>query len=126
MIAYEVSKAALNRLTVATASARPGRGALQRRAARTDRHPDGCRRDRRTRWPHLSAQRAARNAMIPLRADGQRLGLANAALFLASDEADSSPACCFGRRGMRCGSVVEQPHAICTLGRMKAFIPACC
>lgn len=89
MIAYEVSKAALNRLTTATAQGSAAKGvrcnailpglmdtpmAIQGTAVRDGRGPE--------------EQRAARAAMVPLKGGmGSAWDTANAALFLASDEA---------------------------------------
>lgn len=89
MIAYEISKAALNRLTTATAQGSASKGvrcnailpglmdtpmAIQGTAARDGRG--------------LDEQRAARAAMVPLKGGmGSAWDTANAALFLASDEA---------------------------------------
>ncbi len=89
MIAYEVSKAALNRLTVATALGSAGMGvrcnAVLPGLIDTPMGVGGtAARDGRD----LSAQRAARNAVIPLKGGmGSGWDVANAALFLASDEA---------------------------------------
>lgn len=89
MIGYEISKAALNRLTTATAQGSASKGvrcnailpglmdtpmAIQGTAARDGRG--------------LDEQRAARAAMVPLKGGmGSAWDTANAALFLASDEA---------------------------------------
>ena len=89
MIAYEVSKAALNRLTVATAHAGAKHGircnAVLPGLIDTPMGVGGtAARDGRD----LAAQRAARNAMVPLKGGmGTGWDVANAALFLASDEA---------------------------------------
>ncbi len=89
MIAYEVSKAALNRLTTATAQGSASKGVrcnavlpglmdtpmgVSATAARDHRSFD--------------EQRTARNAMVPLKGGmGSGWDTANAVLFLASDEA---------------------------------------
>lgn len=90
MIAYEVSKAALNRLTIATALGSAKRGvrcnAILPGLIDTPMGVGGtAARDGRS----LEEQRAARAAMVPLRgAMGRASDVANAALFLASDESD--------------------------------------
>ena len=89
MLAYEVSKAAINRLTIATALGSAKRGVrcnavvpglidtpmgVSTTAARDGRSVD--------------EQRAVRNAMVPLKGGmGSGWDIASAALFLASDEA---------------------------------------
>ena len=89
MIAYEVSKAALNRLTIATALAAAKHGvrcnAILPGLIDTPMGVGGtAARDGRS----LAEQRAARNAMVPLKGGmGSGWDVANAALFLASDEA---------------------------------------
>jgi len=89
MIAYEVSKAALNRLTIATALGSASKGvrcnAILPGLIDTPMGVGGtAARDRRS----LDDQRAARNAMVPLKGGmGSGWDVANAALFLASDEA---------------------------------------
>ena len=89
MIAYEVSKAALNRLTVATANAGAKHGircnAVLPGLIDTPMGVGGtAARDGRD----FETQRAARNAMVPLKGGmGTGWDVANAALFLASDEA---------------------------------------
>lgn len=89
MVAYEVSKAALNRLAIATAlgSARHGVrcNAILPGLIDTPMGVGGtAERDRRD----LAAQRAARNKMVPLKGGmGTAWDVANAALFLASEEA---------------------------------------
>ena len=88
MIAYEVSKAALNRLTIATALGSAKRGvrcnAILPGLIDTPMGVGGtAARDGRS----LEEQRAARAATVPLRgAMGRAEDVANAALFLASDE----------------------------------------
>ena len=88
MIAYEVSKAALNRLTIATALGSAAKGvrcnAILPGLIDTPMGVGGtASRDGRS----LEEQRAARAAMVPLRgAMGQAQDVANAALYLASDE----------------------------------------
>lgn len=89
MIAYEVSKAALNRLTTATAQGSAGKGvrcnAILPGLMNTPMGVGGtAQRDGRD----LAAQVAARDAMVPLKGGmGSGWDTANAALFLASDEA---------------------------------------
>jgi len=89
MIAYEVSKAALNRLTVATALGAAKHGvrcnAVLPGLIDTPMGVGGtAARDGRD----SAAQRAARNAQVPLKGGmGSGWDVANAALFLASDEA---------------------------------------
>jgi NAD(P)-dependent dehydrogenase (short-subunit alcohol dehydrogenase family) len=89
MIAYEVSKAALNRLTIAAALGSAGKGvrcnAILPGLIDTPMGVGGtAARDGRS----LDDQRAARNAMVPLKGGmGSGWDVANAALFLASDEA---------------------------------------
>lgn len=89
MIAYEISKAALNRLTTATAQGSAGKGvrcnAVMPGLIDTPMGLGGtATRDGRS----LDEQRAVRNAMIPLKGGmGSAWDVANAALFLASDEA---------------------------------------
>jgi len=89
MIAYEISKAALNRLTIATALGSAKRGvrcnAILPGLIDTPMGVGGtAARDGRD----LEAQRAARSAMVPLKGGmGRAQDVANAALFLASDEA---------------------------------------
>ena len=89
MIAYEVSKAALNRLTTATALGSAGKGvrcnAVLPGLMDTPMGVGGTAvRDGRD----LAAQRAARDAMVPLKGGmGSGWDTANAVLFLASDEA---------------------------------------
>jgi NAD(P)-dependent dehydrogenase (short-subunit alcohol dehydrogenase family) len=89
MIAYEVSKAALNRLTIATALGSASKGvrcnAILPGLIDTPMGVGGtAARDGRS----LEDQRAARNAMVPLKGGmGSGWDVANAALFLASDEA---------------------------------------
>lgn len=89
MIAYEVSKAALNRLTTATAQGSAGKGvrcnAILPGLMNTPMGVGGtAQRDGRD----LEAQIAARDAMVPLKGGmGSGWDTANAALFLASDEA---------------------------------------
>jgi NAD(P)-dependent dehydrogenase (short-subunit alcohol dehydrogenase family) len=89
MIAYEVSKAALNRLTIATALGSASRGvrcnAILPGLIDTPMGVGGtAARDGRS----LDDQRAARDAMVPLKGGmGSGWDVANAALFLASDEA---------------------------------------
>lgn len=89
MIAYEISKAALNRLTTATAQGNAAKGvrcnailpglmdtpmAISGTAERDGKSPE--------------EQRAIRAAMVPLKGGmGSAWDTANAALFLASDEA---------------------------------------
>ncbi|MFM5917437.1 MAG: SDR family NAD(P)-dependent oxidoreductase [Novosphingobium sp.] len=89
MIAYEISKAALNRLTTATAQGSAGKGvrcnAVMPGLIDTPMGLGGtAERDGRS----LEEQRAVRNAMVPLKGGmGSAWDVANAALFLASDEA---------------------------------------
>lgn len=89
MIAYEISKAALNRLTTATAQGNAAKGvrcnAVLPGLMDTPMGVSGtAARDSRS----LDEQRAARNAMVPLKGGmGDAWDTANAALFLASDEA---------------------------------------
>ena len=89
MIAYEVSKAALNRLTTATAHGCASKGvrcnAVLPGLMNTPMGVSGTAvRDGRD----LAAQIAARDAMVPLKGGmGSGWDTANAALFLASDEA---------------------------------------
>lgn len=89
MIAYEVSKVALNRLAVATALGSAKHGvrcnAILPGLIDTPMGVGGtAARDGRD----LAAQRAARNAMVPLKGGmGSAWDVANAALYLASDEA---------------------------------------
>ena len=88
MIAYEISKAALNRLAIATALGSARRGvrcnAILPGLIDTPMGVGGtAERDRRD----LAAQRAARDAMVPLKGGmGSAWDVANAALYLASDE----------------------------------------
>ncbi|MFM5895277.1 MAG: SDR family NAD(P)-dependent oxidoreductase [Novosphingobium sp.] len=89
MIAYEISKAALNRLTTATAQGSASKGvrcnAVMPGLIDTPMGLGGtAERDGRT----LDDQRAVRNAMVPLKGGmGSAWDVANAVLFLASDEA---------------------------------------
>jgi NAD(P)-dependent dehydrogenase (short-subunit alcohol dehydrogenase family) len=89
MVAYEVSKAALNRFAVATALGSAKRGvrcnAILPGLIDTPMGVGGtATRDGRD----MAAQREARNAMVPLKGGmGTAWDVANAALFLASDEA---------------------------------------
>jgi NAD(P)-dependent dehydrogenase (short-subunit alcohol dehydrogenase family) len=89
MVAYEVSKAALNRLAIATALGSAKRGvrcnAILPGLIDTPMGVGGtAERDGRD----LAAQREARSAMVPLKGGmGSAWDVANAALFLASDEA---------------------------------------
>ena len=89
MIAYEVSKAALNRLTTATAQGSAGKGvrcnAVLPGLMDTPMGVSGtATRDGRS----IEEQRAARAAMVPLKGGmGSGWDTANAVLFLASDEA---------------------------------------
>ncbi|PAL20347.1 SDR family NAD(P)-dependent oxidoreductase [Sphingopyxis sp. GW247-27LB] len=89
MIAYEISKAALNRLTTATAQGSASKGvrcnAILPGLMDTPMAIHGtAARDGRS----LDEQRAARGAMVPLKGGmGDARDTANAALFLASDEA---------------------------------------
>jgi NAD(P)-dependent dehydrogenase (short-subunit alcohol dehydrogenase family) len=89
MIAYEVSKAALNRLAIATALGSAKHGvrcnAILPGLIDTPMGVGGtAARDGRD----LAAQRAARDKMVPLKGGmGTAWDVANAALFLASDEA---------------------------------------
>lgn len=89
MIAYEISKAALNRLTTATAQGSAGKGvrcnAVLPGLMDTPMGVGGtATRDGRD----IAAQRAARDAMVPLKGGmGDGWDTANAVLFLASDEA---------------------------------------
>ncbi|QDM40949.1 SDR family NAD(P)-dependent oxidoreductase [Altererythrobacter sp. TH136] len=89
MVAYEISKAALNRLAIATALGSAKRGvrcnAVLPGLIDTPMGVGGtAARDGRD----LAAQRAARDAMVPLKGGmGSAWDVANAVLFLASDEA---------------------------------------
>lgn len=89
MIAYEISKAALNRLTIATALGAAKHGvrcnAVVPGLIDTPMGVGGtAARDGRD----LAAQRAARDAQVPLKGGmGTAWDVASAALFLASDEA---------------------------------------
>ena len=89
MVAYEISKAALNRLAIATALGSARRGvrcnAVLPGLIDTPMGVGGtAARDGRD----LAAQRAARDAMVPLKGGmGSAWDVANAVLFLASDEA---------------------------------------
>ena len=89
MIAYEVSKAALNRLTIATALGSAAAGvrcnAILPGLIDTPMGVGGtAQRDGRS----LYEQRAARARMVPLKGGmGSASDVASAALFLASDEA---------------------------------------
>ena len=89
MIAYEISKAALNRLAIAAALGSAKHGvrcnAILPGLIDTPMGVGGtATRDGRD----IAAQREARNAMIPLKGGmGTAWDVANAALFLASDEA---------------------------------------
>ena len=89
MIAYEVSKAALNRLTIATALSCASKGvrcnAVLPGLMDTPMGVSGtATRDGRD----LAEQRAVRDAMVPLKGGmGNGWDTANAVLFLASDEA---------------------------------------
>ncbi|MGX7951352.1 SDR family NAD(P)-dependent oxidoreductase [Tsuneonella sp. HG249] len=88
MVAYEVSKAALNRLAIATALGSAKHGvrcnAILPGLIDTPMGVGGtAERDGRD----LGAQRAARDAMVPLKGGmGSAWDVANAALFLAGDE----------------------------------------
>ena len=89
MLAYEVSKAAINRLTVATALGSAKRGvrcnAVVPGLIDT---PMGVGATAARDGRSLDEQRAVRNAMVPLKGGmGTGWDVANAALFLASDEA---------------------------------------
>lgn len=89
MVAYEISKAALNRLAIATALGSAKHGvrcnAILPGLIDTPMGVGGtATRDGRD----LAAQRAARDAIVPLKGGmGSAWDVANAALFLASDEA---------------------------------------
>lgn len=89
MIAYEISKAALNRLTTATAQGNASKGvrcnAILPGLMDTPMAISGtAERDGKS----LDEQRAIRAAMVPLKGGmGSAWDTANAALFLASDEA---------------------------------------
>lgn len=89
MVAYEVSKAALNRFAIATALGSAKRGvrcnAILPGLIDTPMGVGGtAARDGRD----LAAQREARSAVVPLKGGmGTAWDVANAALFLASDEA---------------------------------------
>lgn len=89
MIAYEISKAALNRLTTATAQGNASKGvrcnAILPGLMDTPMAISGtAERDGKS----LDEQRAIRAAMVPLKGGmGTAWDTANAALFLASDEA---------------------------------------
>jgi len=89
MVAYEISKAALNRLAIATALGSAKRGvrcnAILPGLIDTPMGVGGtAERDGRD----LAAQRELRDAMVPLKGGmGTAWDVANAALFLASDEA---------------------------------------
>lgn len=89
MIAYEVSKAALNRLTTATAQGSASKGvrcnAVLPGLMDT---PMGVSTTAQRDAREIEEQRAVRNAMVPLKGGmGSGWDTANAALFLASDEA---------------------------------------
>lgn len=89
MIAYEISKAALNRLTTATALGCAGKGvrcnAVLPGLMDT---PMGVVGTAARAGRDLAEQRAARDAMVPLKGGmGSGWDTANAVLFLASDEA---------------------------------------
>ena len=89
MIAYEVSKAALNRLTIATALAAAKRGvrcnAILPGLIDT---PMGVGTTATRDGRSVEDQRAVRNAQVPLKGGmGSGWDVANAALVLASDEA---------------------------------------
>jgi NAD(P)-dependent dehydrogenase (short-subunit alcohol dehydrogenase family) len=89
MLAYEVSKAAINRLTVATALSSAKRGvrcnAVVPGLIDT---PMGVSATAARDGRSLGEQRSVRNAMVPLKGGmGSGWDIANAALFLASDEA---------------------------------------
>ena len=90
MIAYEVSKAAINRLTIATALGSAAKGvrcnAILPGLIDTPMGVGGtAARDGRS----LDEQRAARAATVPLRGRmGKAEDVANAALYLASDESE--------------------------------------
>jgi NAD(P)-dependent dehydrogenase (short-subunit alcohol dehydrogenase family) len=89
MIAYEISKAALNRLTIATALAGAKHGvrcnAILPGLIDT---PMGVGTTARRDGRSVEEQRAVRNAQVPLKGGmGSGWDVANAALFLASDEA---------------------------------------
>jgi len=89
MIAYEVSKAALNRLATATAlgSAKKGVRCNAILPGLIDT-PMGVRGTADRDGRDLAAQRELRNAAVPLKGGmGSAWDVANAALFLASDEA---------------------------------------
>jgi NAD(P)-dependent dehydrogenase (short-subunit alcohol dehydrogenase family) len=89
MVAYEISKAALNRLAIATALGSAKHGvrcnAILPGLIDTPMGVGGtAERDGRD----MAAQREARNAMVPLKGGmGSAWDVANAALFLACDEA---------------------------------------
>jgi len=89
MIAYEISKAALNRLTTATAQGSAGKGvrcnAVLPGLMNT---PMGVSTTAQRDGRDIAEQIAARNAMVPLKGGmGSGWDTANAVLFLASDEA---------------------------------------
>ncbi|HUQ14209.1 MAG TPA: SDR family NAD(P)-dependent oxidoreductase [Novosphingobium sp.] len=89
MIAYEVSKAALNRLTTATAQGSASKGvrcnAVLPGLMDT---PMGVSTTAQRDSREIDEQRAVRNALVPLKGGmGSGWDTANAALFLASDEA---------------------------------------
>jgi NAD(P)-dependent dehydrogenase (short-subunit alcohol dehydrogenase family) len=89
MVAYEISKAALNRLAIATAlgSAKYGVRCNAVLPGLIDT-PMGVGGTAERDGRDLAAQRAARDAMVPLKGGmGTAWDVANAALFLASDEA---------------------------------------
>ena len=89
MIAYEISKAALNRLTTATAQGSASKGvrcnAVLPGLMNT---PMGVSTTAQRDGRDIAEQIAARDAMVPLKGGmGSGWDTANAALFLASDEA---------------------------------------
>ena len=89
MIAYEISKAALNRLTIATAlgAAKHGVRCNAILPGLIDT-PMGVGTTATRDGRSLDEQRAVRNAQVPLKGGmGSGWDVANAALFLASDEA---------------------------------------
>ena len=92
MIAYEVSKAALNRLTTATAQGSAGKGvrcnAVLPGLMDT---PMGVSTTAQRDARHIGEQRAVRNAMVPLKGGMAAAGHRQRRAVLASDEARFVP-----------------------------------